>query len=207
VQGSQIRYVHAEGGDIKTLSSNSPSNETADFMARLETQILSTIGVPHQLIYSTDKTSGRITSGVAEMFRAAIKRRQRIMDKRAGFCIAWALAKAMDAGFISQNDEDNLIKVIEFTHPKQFSLDAKYDNAICLDNLNAGVSSMNDATTFLYNKTSTQLLDEQKNEQIAFYTRAKEVAATTGIDINTVIQGWRNQNQPTPQTLTTEENI
>jgi hypothetical protein len=50
-------------------------------------------------------------------------------------------------------------------------------------------------------------LDEQKNEQIAFYTRAKEVAAATGIDINTVIQGWRNQNQPTPQTLTTEENI
>lgn len=196
VQGSQIRYVHAEGGDIKTLSSNSPANETADYMLRLETQILSTLGVPHQLIYSTDKVGGRITTGVAEIFRSAISRRQKIMDKRAKYTVAWALAKAMDEGYIPRNDEESFSKVIGFTHPKDFTLDAKYDNAILLDNMNAGVSCLNDVTTKLYNKTATETLEEQKNEQIDFYNKAKEVSTITGVDINTVIQGWRNQIVP-----------
>lgn len=198
VQGSQIRYVHAEGGDIKTLSSNSPANETADYMLRLETQILSTLGVPHQLIYSTDKVGGRITTGVAEIFRSAISRRQKIMDKRARYTVIWALAKAMDAGYIPRNDDEPLSKVISFTHPKSFTLDAKYDNAIILDNMNAGVSCLNDVTTELYNRTSTETLEKQKNEQIDFYNKAKEVSVATGVDINTIISGWRTQIVPSP---------
>lgn len=200
VQGSQIRYVHAEGGDIKTLSSNSPGNETADYMLRLESQILSTIGVPHQLIYSTDKVGGRITTGIGEIFRSAISRRQKILDKRAKFTVAWALAKAMEEGYIPRNDEENLYKEITFSHPKDFTLDAKYDNQILTDQYTNGFSTLNSVTSKLYNKTASQILEEQKNEQIEFYNKAKEVSTATGIDINTVLQGWRNQIKPSTTT-------
>lgn len=200
VQGSGIRYVHAEGGEIKPLDSHDPGNETMDYVERLETQILSTIGVPHTLVFSTDKVSGRVTSAVAEMFRSAIKRRQAIMDKSAKFRVAWALSKAMDKGFISRNNNnENLAKVVEFTKPKMFSLDAKYDSAIVIDQYESGFSSLNDATTQLYNKTAEATLDEQASEQVMFYKRAKQVAEATGVDLNTVISGWRlNQKVTRP---------
>lgn len=191
VQGAQIRYVHAEGGDIKTLSENSPGSETADYMARLETQVLSTLGVPHQLIYSTDKTSGRITSGIAEIFRSAIEQRQRIMDKRASLCVSWALARAMEQGIIPMNNEENLRKVVGFTHPPLFTFDKKYESQIAISEYQAGISTLNAATTRIYNKSVEQTLEEQKSEQIMFYTKAQEVSNQTGVPLNTVIAGWR----------------
>lgn len=204
VQGSSIRYIHAEGGDLQTLNSNSPANETAEYMLRLESQILSTLGVPHQLIYSTDKVGGRITSGIGEIFRSAIRRRQKIVDKRAKFCLVWALNVAMEQGLIPDNRDENIYKYIEFSHPKDFSLDAKYDADIVINNLNNGISTLNDATSKLYNKTSEETLDIQKNEQISFYKKCQEVSTTTGVDINTVIVGWRNniKIQPQPSTPT-----
>lgn len=211
VQGSQIRYVHAEGGDIKSLDGNAPGNETADYMARLETQVLSTLGVPHQLIYSTDKTTGRITSGIAEMFRASISRRQKLLDKTAKFRIAWALAVAMNNGDIPRNDDENIFSVISLTHPPEFTLDAKYDSQIVIDQYEAGMGTLNDATTRLYNRTAEQTIDIQKKEQIAFYEGAKEVSKATGVELNTVITGWRMNQKVVPTvkepTKTEESNV
>lgn len=206
VQGSQIRYVHAEGGDIKSLDGNAPGNETQDYMARLETQVLSTLGIPHQLIYSTDKTTGRMTSGVAEIMRSAVKRRQYLMDKTAKFRIAWALAKAMESGDIPRNDDENIFNNITMTHPEEFTLDKKYDASIILNNMEAGVSTFNDTTTQLFNRSAEDTLEIQKNEQIMFYTKAKEVAKATDIPVETVIQGWRTQNKPVVQLDNTPQN-
>jgi hypothetical protein len=179
VQGSQIRYIHAEGGDIKTLGSNSPANETQDYIARLETQVLSTIGIPHQLVYSTEKVGGRITSGIGEMLRA----------------------KAMDNGEIPRNDDEIMTNIVAFTHPIEFSLDRKYDNQITTDNYQNGISTLNDTTTRLYNRTAEETLNVQATEQITFFKKVKEVSEATGIDVNTVIQNWRNQSKPaTPAT-------
>ena len=191
VQGSQIRYVHAEGGEITMPPTSGPNNEGAEYMARLETQVLSTMGVPHQLIYSTDRTTGRMTSGIAEVMRSSVARRQKILDKSAKFRIAWALAKAMANGDVPHNDDEIIFHELSLTHPPEFTLDAKYDNSILLSNLEAGIATRNDATLKVYNKTSEEVLQEQKQEQISFYKAAKEVAEQTQMDIGTVIAGWR----------------
>ena len=192
-QGSEIRYIHAEGGEIKTLSSTSPANETAEYVKRLETQVLSTIGVPHQLVFSTDRVTGRAASAIAEIFRNAIGRRQAITDKTATFRIAWALAKAMDEGFISKNEDENLARCISFSHPPEFSLDACYDNDIIVGNYKAGISSLGAATVKLYNKSAEQTLAEQKTEKIAFFKAAKEVAEQTGVDLSIVLNSWQDK--------------
>lgn len=206
VQGANIKYIHAEGGDVKTLDSHDPGGETMDYMARLETQILATIGCPHTLVFSTDKVSGRVTSAVAELFRSAIKRRQSILDRTAKFRIAWALSKAMDKGFIPRNDEESIIKHIELTKPPKFSMDQKYDNDIITDNYKDGFASLNDTTIKLSNKTAEQVLDEQASEQIMFYKRAQNVAKQTGVDLTTVIGGWRQSQKLTrpPEAQNTE---
>lgn len=201
-QGVGIRYVNADGGDIKMLDGNSPGSDTANYMARLETQVLSCLGVPHQLIYSTNATSGRITSGIAEIFRSSIERRQKILDKRATFYLSWALSKAMEAGFIPYNDAENISKVVSVSHPQKFSFDKKYDSQITISEYEAGMSCLNDATSTLYNKSAEETMEEQKNEQIMFYKKAQEVSNATGVDLNTVISGWRmNQKLPAPAPL------
>ena len=207
VQGSTISYVAAEGGDIKSLQSNTPGNETADYMERLEEQVLSTIGVPHTLLYSYDKVGGRITSAVAEIFRSSIQRRQTILDKTAKLRVAWALVKAADYGYIPRNDEEVIAKVIEFTHPTKFSLDAQYDNSIITDNYHNGFSSLNDATTTLYNKTAEEVLDAQTKEQIMFYQRANEVAKAAKVDLAMVVSGWRINQKVTrpPEAMPTND--
>jgi hypothetical protein len=191
VQGADIRYVYSAGGEIKTLASNSPANESQAYMERLETQVLSTITVPHQLVYSTDKTGGRITSSVAEIFRAGIRRRQSVMDKTARFRVCWALAKAMEMDLIPENEDEVLPRIIGFTKPPIFSLDAKYDSQIVLDQYQAGISTLDDASARLFNRRASDTIQQQAKEQIEFLTAAKKVSDETGIPIDTVIGGWR----------------
>ena len=201
IQGPEMRYVKANGGDIKSFASTGPTNDAQEYMTKLETQVLSTLGVPHQLVFSTTKIGGRVTSACAEIFRAAISKRQRILDKTCKFTVGWAIAKAIKAGILPENNDENLTRVFDFTHPPTFSLDAKYDADIITNRLTNGISSMNDATTNLLNKTASEVMSEQEAEQIEFYNRAKKVSETTGIDLNMVIANWRQTPLKTTQTM------
>lgn len=191
VQGGEIKYVYADGGEVKSLATNSPNREAQEYMERLETQVLSMLSVPHQLVYSTDKTSGRITSSIAEIFRSGIARRQGLMDKQARFRVCWALCKAAKAGIIPENNEENLFEVISFSHPAEFSLDARYDFQIIQDSYTSGLSSLGDATEKLYNRSAQQTLDVQEKEQTAFFEAVKRVAEKTKVDAATIIANWK----------------
>ena len=204
INGPEIRYVKSDGGDISSLSSNTPGNETAEYMTRLESQILMCIGVPHQLVFSTQKIGGRVTGAAAEIFRKSISKRQLILENMSKLTIGWALSKAIKAGFIPENNDENLLKIFNFTKPEEFTLDAKYDNQIQLDNLTAGICTLNDVSSKLYGKTSSELFSEQADEQIYFYNKAKEVASITGVDINIVISNWKNSPMKTTNTIQTQ---
>ena len=172
INGPEIRYVRAEGGDIKSFQSNGPTSDAQEYMTKLETQVLATLGVPHQLLFSTTKVGGRVTSAVAEMFRKTIADRQKLLDKHAKFTVGWALAKAIDAGLIPDNKEENLTKVFEFTKPQEFSLDSRYDNDIVITNLDKGIISLNEATKIISNKTSSEVMEEQAKDLTQFYKLA-----------------------------------
>jgi hypothetical protein len=206
VQGSSVRYVHAEGGELMNLTNTGPQNELQSYIERLETQVLATLGVPHQLVFSVDRTGGRITNSIAEIFRGSIKRRQGIMDKTAKLRVSVALAKAQEEGIIPRNDTENLSRVIEFTHPPIFTLDARYDNDIVTDNYNNGLASMNDTTLKLHNKSAEQVLNEQEKEQIMFFNKAKKVSEETGVDVSVIISNWRQNVKMTrpPEAQKTE---
>jgi hypothetical protein len=143
--------------------------------------------VPHQLIYSPSEVSGRIVSGVTETFRAKISARQTLLDKYAKLSCAWALSNAIQNGELPSNDEENLFKAFEFTHPPKFTMDEGYDRKADLDDLAAGVKSLNDVTT-KWGKTSSEVLEQKERESIEFFQRCQNIASKTGIDINIVIQ-------------------
>ena len=188
VQGPSIRYVKADPGcDIKSLSSNTPGNETSDFLKKLETQILACIGVPHQLIYSPTDVSGRIVSGVSEVFRSKVAERQRLLDKYAKLTCAWAVSNAIQNGELPPNDSDNLYQAFSFSHPVKFTMDEGYERKADLDDLAAGVKSLNDITTKT-GKTASEVLEQKEKESLEFFQRCNNISKQTGIDINIVIQ-------------------
>jgi hypothetical protein len=191
IQGVTNRYIKAEGGEIKMMDSNTPQDETKNFMARLESQILSTLGVPHQLLFSQDTVSGRISDGVAEIFNRSIERRQNILDKQGKFIISWALAQAMKFGYIPENNDENLFNVFSLTHPPKFSLNAGYDRKADLDDLAAGVKSINDITK-KGGKTSSEIMEEQEKEATELLIRANRISKETKTDIHIVLQILRD---------------
>lgn len=198
VQGVTNKFIKAEGGDIKMLDSNTPTNETAQYVTRLEQQILSVIGVPHQLIYSQESVAGRISDGVAKIFIAGIERQQKLLDRHGKFIISFALANAMKAGLLPENNEENLYRVFNLTHPPTFSLNDGNDHKADLADLAAGVKSLNDITK-KSGKTSTQVMEQQEKETVELLTRANRVAKDTNTDVKIVLQLLReNLKQPTP---------
>lgn len=199
VQGVTNRFIKAEGGDIKMMDSNTPQDETKNYIQRLEQQILSVIGVPHQLVYSQDTVSGRVSDGVAKIFSSGIERQQKILDKHGNFILAWAVSNAIAAGELPENNKENLASVFNLTHPTPFSLNDGYDHKADLEDLVAGVKSLNDITK-KRGKTASEVMEEQEKEAIELLNRAKRVSKETGTDLNIVLQLLREnlKQPPTP---------
>jgi hypothetical protein len=186
VQGPSIRYIRAQGGELKTLGSNTPADQTMMFIKRLETQILSCIGVPHQLIYSPQDVSGKITTGIAEVFKSSITRRQSVLDKHGKFLIAWALANAQKAGLIPKNDKENFSKVFELSHPNDLTMDEGWTRSSDLADYKAGLKSLNDITT-KGGKGGHETILERGQEAEWLVDEADRISKKTGKDFDIVL--------------------
>ena len=205
--GPEIKYVMAEGGEIKSFATTGPTNDGQEYMKKLETQVLSVLGIPHQLIYSGENAGGNITHALGDIFRKKVKHYQRILDKFAKVSVAWAVSKAIKEGIITESTDENLLDVFDFNHPKEFTLDEKYSNDVITSNYNNGFCSLNDVTSELFNRTGEETIQKQGKEWIAFYKEAKSVSDTTGIDLNTVIANWKQLpvKISTSNTVTTDK--
>ena len=204
VQGSDVRYIRSEGGDIKTLDSNTLGDQTANYMRRLETHLLASIGVPHQLLFSPDTVSGRMVNGIVETFRGSVERRQRILDKHAKFIINYALTVAMQNGYIPRNDNENLYKSFCLSKPPQFTLDEGYDRAAEINDYNSGVKSLNDIVT-KHHKTANEVITERANEAKQFFVEAQRIATETNTSVETVIAYLRSEMKVTIRNTETEK--
>lgn len=195
VDGPTMRYVKATGGEIQTLASSTPADQTSNYIDRLEKHILATIGVPHQLLFSPTEIAGRISDGVGEIFNRAVSRRQKILDGHGKFIISWALANAMEQGLIPPNYDENLYKAFELTHPPVFSLNQGYDAKADLEAYKAGTISLNDIAK-KNDTTATAILEQRENETFEFISRAQRIAQKTGVDLRIVMSTMRESLAP-----------
>lgn len=201
IQGPSIRYVKADGGELTTLQSNSPPTQTMDFIRNLETQILSTLGVPHQLVYSPSGISGRIVSGVSEIFCRSISQRQAVLDKYAKLVCGWACSVAMENGLLPPNNDEVMTKVFDFTHPEPFDMDIGYTRAQDLKEYAAGVKSMDDIAR-KNGRSAEMIMEQREKETTEFLERAKSIAKNTGVAIEIVIPLMRENLQHSPAVQT-----
>lgn len=182
-----IRYVSTAGGEVKVLAASTSDKETSDYMTRQEQHILGTLGVPHSLLFSPDDVAGKMNESVIKTFNASIKHGQKIMDKHAKFLLAWFVARGIDKGELSPNDDENLSEIFDVTHPEEFSLN---DSKINQDNLsyyNAGAKSLTELCK-VRNTTVDVIYKDIESETTKFFQMAKRIADNTKQDINIVLQ-------------------
>ena len=190
VDGPTMRYVKASGGEIQTLSSTTPADQTSKYIDRLQQAVLSTLGLPSVLLLNPGDISGRISDGVGEIFNRSVKRRQKILDGHGKFIISWAIANAMKAGYISPNYDENIYNSFQLTHPAPFSLNKGYDDKADLEAYKAGTKSLNEIAK-KRNTTAKSIMQELEQETLDYIQRAQRVSQTTGVDLNTVMQAMR----------------
>ena len=201
VNSPAIKYVAASPGvEIKFPAASITDKETADQITRLETHVLSCLGVPHALLFSPDDVAGKMNNSIIDVFNASIKKRQQLLDFHGKFILGWAVSKAIKNKELPPNDEEILTNCFEFTHPHKFTLDDNKNRKSDLDEYMAGTRSLNEIAK-RRNTTSTKILEDIQAETTEFLKGAQKIAKDTGMDINIVLEALREnlkQKQASP---------
>ena len=191
-------------GDLKTLSSNTPGDQTLTYITKQESQVLQSIGIPHALIFSHDGVQGRMSDGVVKLFNAAIEHRQELLDTSGRFMVGYALAKAIKNGDLPPNDEENLATIINFTHPKPLSLNSSYDRNDKIKAYQAGTATLKDTI----DGPVDTFIEQIEKEQILFLKSAQNISKITGVDLPIVLQSMRDtltqKSAPVPPKVVNE---
>ena len=214
VDGPDWKYVTVNGGDIKPLAVDAIAGESLQYIDKIQSEVLMSGGIPHELLLSADDMSGRMSDGICKIFNSTVAHRQKILDKFGRKIIIQALAKAMERGDIAPNYGENLYEAIDFSHPTALSLNDSYDRKDALTYYQAGMCSMNDITLKSSGKTAEETMSEIAEEVKTRYAianqTAKEIKEITKQDISAdaisnEIKGHFEANLPQPQPDESEE--
>ena len=164
VKTPTISYVKSDGGKLESFKSQRPSEEIQNYITSIETKLTSAIGIPHQIIYSPERISGRAVNAVTQLVRKSVAERQKTIAKYAKLAVAWALSVAMEEGLIPKNYDENLNKVISFTLPPSFTLDQNQDNSSNIELYKLGLISGEEYC--LKNDNSFEDVTRKRKEEI-----------------------------------------
>jgi hypothetical protein len=164
--GQGIYYIKHRDR-LESFKSNRPAVETANYLEDLETKLISLTGIPHQILYSPEKLGGATARGIKEIVIETILDRQQILDNFARLAVSRAIAVAIQNGELDETDEPYW-ELISFTHPEEFSLDRGYDNEIDLNNLRAGVDTLDNITS-RRGQRSKEIRAVRKEETLELY--------------------------------------
>ncbi len=164
VKGPTMQYIKSEGGDLKSFHSDRPSEQIQSYIKTIETKLLSAIGIPHQIVYSPETISGRAVNAVTELVRKSVNNRQTLLRKYAKIAVSYALASAMENGYIPKNYDEDLTSIIDFTTPPEFTLDRNQDNNANLELYKVGLIS--GETYCKENNDDFNKVSEQRNAEV-----------------------------------------
>lgn len=178
VMNGGIKYIET-GGDISTLSSQTPNVEASSYIAGLETKLLSSIGVPHQLLFSPTDISRAPARGISEIFKKTIASNQALVEQFIYPAVVWAIGIAINDGLLTlPANGEKWFNYIGFTKPKEFSLDQYNEAKIDMEQYKLGLVTRDSITTRNGNGRGIQVVAERKQETIELFTGIVEARNT-----------------------------
>lgn len=169
-----IRYFKYGGADLKGFESNRPSGETQEHIRRLEVQLLSAMGWPHQILYSPETVSGAAARGISEVARRTITSRQMLLEKYAKIAISFAIAVEIQSGNLPDNPNEDWFNYFTFTKPAQFTLDSWYERQADINDYKIGAKSLDEIVS-KYGGRLTVVNEHKKNEVLNLYKMIDEI--------------------------------
>lgn len=147
ISGGEIMYLKANAGEkIESLKDERPSQNTQEFITRIQRRALFACGWPIELL-DPSKVGGAAVRLIQDLARKTVSSRQVTLEKRAKLIVNYAIARAMNQGYLPQNNDD------------WYSWSFTKGSAICVDN---GNESQADREGYKLGTTSLSEISSKK---------------------------------------------
>jgi hypothetical protein len=142
--GGEMWYLKAGMDEkIEALRSERPHPNSEAFIMRLERRIMRSLGWFYELL-DPSKIGGASVRMIQDQARLSVEWQQQCLRRRAVRCVQFAVAQAMKAGFIPENNDGGDFLKWGFTLPAQLTVDQGYDEQADRDNLDVGSTTLLD---------------------------------------------------------------
>ena len=189
----EVLWIDNES-DIKALDTSTPSPNTIDFIERIESRIMDSIGWP---LYRLDKKGGAVVRSDQELFRSTVISRQSTLWPAAKLAINFAVTNAMQLGMIPQTNGDwwNW----DFVYPSLFSVDQGYERAADINDFKLGLKTLDDISA-VQGKRWLDIRSQVQVETEDLLKRASVLAKQYNITLDYAIN-LLSQRTPNPAPL------
>lgn len=194
VRGGEIYYMKAgTGEDIKPMTDERPSQNSADFMDRIQRRALFAVGWPVELL-DPSKVGGASVRLIQDLARKTVVSRQITLERRARWIVNYAVAKAMNTGLIPQNNTDWYSW--NFTKAGVLSVDNGNELQADREGYKLGTNTLADLSS-KGGKDWYELREQQQLETDDLLTRATELSKkfNIGMDAALSLLSQRAPNQ------------
>jgi hypothetical protein len=142
IEGGEGYYFRSNSGSkIETLKDARPTIEQEKYIARVERRCIYSLGWSYQLLYP-ELVGGAPARIVVDLANKNLKIRRRVGLRRWRRIISYAIAKAMEGGFLSKNYEGADWAAWHPSMPGNITADSGNDEAAALNNLKMGTTTL-----------------------------------------------------------------
>lgn len=198
LDGGEIMYLKAGVGEkIESLKDERPSQNTAAFIERIQRRALFSCGWPIEML-DPSKIGGASVRLIQDLARKTIANRQVTLEKRARLIVNFAIAKAMNAGFIPNNEEDWY--AWSFTRGSVISVDNGREADIDREGYKLGTTSLAEIAS-KKGLDWQELRNQSQKETEDLLDRAQAISKKYGISMDAAL-GLLSQRTPNQAPVT-----
>lgn len=195
VDAATVFYLKANTGEeVQPFMSERPSPNVESFINRLERQSIYSMGWFIELM-NPEKLGGAGARFISNMANQSIRNRQAIVERRAKYMVNFALATAMQNGYLPKNYNDQWWNWT-FTKPAAIVIDSIGEGKADIDNIKMGVSTLEDVISKT-GKDWYAVRNQQQKETEDLLDRANVLSKKYSISLDKAID-LLQQRGPNP---------
>ena len=192
IAGGEIYFLKSAANEsIEAIKDDRPSQNSEDFIKRIQARAMYSIGWPAEMLDSS-KIGGASVRLVQDLVRRSIATRQTTLERRARMIVIYGIAKAMKEGILPQNNGDWF--KWSFTRGAQITVDNGNEQQALREGFKLGTTSLQEIAS-IKGVDWYELRNSKQRETEDLIDRAKAISTAKGIDFGTVLT-LLQQNAP-----------
>lgn len=184
IHGGEFLYFKSGMNEtLEALKDERPSQNTEAFISRIQKRAMYSIGWPQEML-DASKIGGASVRLVQDLARRSVAQRQATIDRRAKIIVNFAIAKAMNAGLIPQNNTDWF--KWSFTKGGVLTVDNGNEASADREGFKLGSVTLAEMSS-KKGQDWYELREQQQRETEDLLTRAQDIAKKFGITMDAAL--------------------